>query len=460
MTIEHDISDAILTFQSHEMSDSDLRATKAAVFDWLACALGGSVSPTGQAMQAFAETEPGGGKGTLLLPGLPSQSPRLAALVNGTISHALELDDIYAPALYHPGVCVIPAALAAAQEADRDGMTFLRAVYAGYEISNRLGTAINPGHYRHWHTTGTVGSLGATVAACVAFGLSRDQCDWAIGNATTMAAGLKEAFRSDGMTKPLHAGRAAESGYLAASLARAGFTGAENMLSGKAGFAEAMGVGADLESCLETLFKETTLSKSTFKRFAACGHTFAPVDVVLDLRATHPGLTASDIEAISVRTYSAAIEAAGNPAPSSEFEARFSIAFCVAAAMKGYDLSRIEALSEALKDDETRALCQRITITPDTQFDAAFPAMRGAALEVQMADGATHSTTIETRKGAPENPLTQGEMEHKAKTLIAGSPFRHMADAWMTWCAGLDAAPDVSHASLPFFGPSTKEVLR
>jgi len=119
---------------------------------------------------------------------------------------------------------------------DRRGDTFIRAVIAGYEISNRIGAAVNPRHYEFWHTTGTVGTLGAAIAASCALRLSVEQAAWALGHATSLAAGLQQAFRSDGMTKPLHAGRAAEGGLLAARAAKAGLVGARTMLAGEVGF--------------------------------------------------------------------------------------------------------------------------------------------------------------------------------------------------------------------------------
>ena len=449
MTIEHEISDAIAGFQTLDLSPDVSRKARLAMLDWLACALAGNRTATGAAMQRFAETERTDGESLLLLPGLPNGSARQAALLNGTLSHALELDDIYAPALYHPGVCVISAALAATQHAGANGQTFLRAVTAGYEISNRIGAAVNPEHYRFWHTTGTVGTLGAAAAACVALGLEREECNWAIGNAATMAAGLKEAFRSDGMTKPLHAGRAAEGGVLATMLASAGVTGAGDMLSGASGFAAAMGAGRSLDGCLDTIFDDFTITRPTLKRFAACGHTFAPVDAVLEIVAAVTDLKPEQISQITVHTYSAAIESAGNLAPKTVFEARFSIAFCVAAALCDHDLSGLDALAAALEDARVHSLCSKVIVVADPKFDCAFPSMRGAAVAVTTNDGRVHKMHIETRKGAPENPLDEAEIRRKASSLMTQSPFRESAQHWIDWCDGLQNLPDLRHPFLP-----------
>lgn len=447
---EERILASVARFQSTEIPDVVMAATEAALLDWLGCVIGGAGSDLAC---AFADhlTQDGSrsGAATALLPGLPAASARDAALINGAVSHVLELDDIYTPALYHPGVCVIPAALAAAQSVGASGDRFLRAVLAGYEVSNRLGAAINPQHYRFWHTTGTVGTIGAAVAAAVALNLRKDQSAWAIGNAATMAAGLKQAFASDGMTKPLHAGRAAEGGVSAALMARVGVTGATCMISGPSGFVAAMGDGADTAAAMNDLFEDWTITRPTLKRFASCGHTFAAIDGALELCAKH-GIEAGDVAKVEVQTYSAAIAAAGITAPRTAFEARFSIAFCVAAAISGRDLSDPSMFGVVVNDADVQSLTALITVVPGPAFDARFPALRGAAVRIITHDRAEVEMEIATRKGAPENPLEPSETRKKAAQLIA----RGGADsaAWITWCAALREAPSIGRDTMPSIG--------
>jgi 2-methylcitrate dehydratase PrpD len=444
---------ACLQFQSADIPDSAISAARAAILDWLGCAIGASGSDLAGAMAAhLAHDGSGTGAATVLLPGLPAASARDAALVNGAVSHVLELDDIYTPALYHPGVCVIPAALAAGQSAGASGDRLLRAVLAGYEVSNRLGAAINPQHYRFWHTTGTVGTIGAAVAAAVALGLSKERVAWALGNAASMAAGLKQAFASEGMTKPLHAGRAAEGGVAAGLMARAGVSGATGMISGAAGLAAAMGEGAETADAMGDLFEDWTIMRPTLKRFASCGHTFAAADGALALCAEQ-GIAASDVARVEVQTYSAAIAAAGLTAPSTAFEARFSIAFCTAAAISGRDLSDPSMFDEAVTDRDIQALAARVDVMPGATFDARFPTLRGATVRMACHDGRAVEIDIPTRKGAPENPLEPAEIWAKAARLIT----RGGADsaAWTAWCAGLPEAPGIGRDTMPAIGGTT-----
>ena len=108
---------------------------------------------------------------------------------------------------------------------------FLRAVVVGYEISTRIGAAMGKAHYKHWHNTGTIGCFGAAAAAAEALELDRKQFAHALATVATFAAGLQQAFRMDSMSKPLHAGRAAEAGVTAALAAREGVTGSLDVMA-------------------------------------------------------------------------------------------------------------------------------------------------------------------------------------------------------------------------------------
>src|SRR5260221_7146538 len=236
-------------------------AAKQCILDWLGCVLAGSSAAPALALRDAYRDELGTGRSAVFAG--PTRAPvGIAAIINGTAAHTVELDDIYSPALFHPRAPIIAGALAAIQSVGASGDRFLRSVIIGYEIANRIGRLVNPKHYLHWHTTGTVGAIGAAAAASSALGLTKEQVSWAIGHATTMAAGLQQAFRSDGMTKPFHAGRAAESGVLAARAAAAGMTGARAMLSGEVGFGRAMSGAPDWTDLLGDLFQAYTITET------------------------------------------------------------------------------------------------------------------------------------------------------------------------------------------------------
>ena len=213
---------------------ADIEAARLLVLDWLGSALAGIGTDTGRIFLEYARLQPAG-KVTLL--GLSEgRSVEVAALVNGALSHIVEMDDVERESVTHPGAVVVPAALAVAERVGASGLELLAAVVAGYEIMVRVGAALGAEHYYHFHNTSTAGVFGAAAAAGWLLDLDRDRLVWALGNAGTQASGLWQFNDEGALTKPLHPGRAAANGVLAATLSRLGLTGARHILEGERGF--------------------------------------------------------------------------------------------------------------------------------------------------------------------------------------------------------------------------------
>jgi 2-methylcitrate dehydratase PrpD len=271
-------------------------------------------------------------------------------------------------------------------------------------------------HYRHWHNTGTIGCFGAAAAAAELLGLDQARFAHALATVATFAAGLQQAFRMDSMSKPLHAGRAAEAGVTAALAAAQGVTGSLDILEGEAGLGRAMSDNPDWEKAVATLGRDFHITRITFKNHACCGHTFAPIDGALALQAQH-GIRADDIEQISIGTYRAALEVAGYESPATPAEARFSVKYTVASALV-HGSVRLAAFEPArMNDVATRALMKKITLTLDPELDAAFPGQRAARVEIRLRDGRVLSWLQPFRKGDPEAPLSDRELEQKYREL-------------------------------------------
>lgn len=445
--VEQRITDAFIMLKTAALPDIALDAGKQLITDWLGCVFIGAEGGAAKAIVAAHAEEIGQGVATCFV-GPAVCHPSLAALISGTASHTIELDDIYSPAMYHPGVCVVSAALAASQLANAPGERFLRAVIAGYEISNRIGAGVNPEHYTYWHTTGTIGTFGAAIAAGIALDLDAAQIANAIGNAASMAAGLQQAFRSDGMTKPLHAGRAAEGGLLAARLAKSGFTGSSKMLSGPVGFVKAMSHGRDIAGQFENLLTEWTVTRSMYKRFSSCGHIAAPIDVAMDLSA-RKNIDPHKIKRIDVATYKTALVAAAIIHPSSVFEAKFSLPFCVAASLLGHDLTDPTSFDRLYSDAEIGKLIDKVNLMEDPEISAAFPKLRGGRVAIEMENGEIYSDVAVTRKGEPSNPFTAKELQEKFRRLAGATTQKRNIAAWLSWVDELPRCSAVSAASLP-----------
>ncbi len=422
------------------------RAARRVVIDWFAAALpGGAIPPATLLIEALAADEVGRGRAMLFPSGLRAPL-RTAALINGAASHTIEFDDIYRDAIYHPGTVVIPAALAAAQSRGADGATFLRAVVAGYEVSNRIGVAVNPAHYAYWHTTGTVGHFGAAAAAAFVLGLDAARTAHALATAGTMAAGLRQAFRADAMSKPMHAGQAAANGALAAMSAAAGVTGAPAILEGEHGFGAAMSDHPDWSNAVADLGGVYTILDTTQKNHASCGHGHAAIDALLCLRADH-GLTAGDVARVHVGTYRIALEVTGNPDPEGAFECKMSTPYCLGVALVTGEV-RGEAFSPRWLDDPgVRAVMSRVEMTVDAEADAAFPSRRGAVVEVETTSGGRLAKRCPTRKGDPDNPLSEDELAEKFRQAVTPVIGGEVGRALLAALGEIDRLDDMAELS-------------
>ena len=391
-----------------------LHHAKRAVIDWHAALYPGSVAPPATLLERSLADEIGKGpaENAARLADGKRANLRAAALINGAAAHTAEVDDIYRDGIYHPGAPTIAAALAVAQSRAASGDAFLRAVVAGYEISTRIAAAMGRAHYRYWHNTGTIGSFGAAAAAAELLGLDRARFAHALATVATFAAGLQQAFRSDSMSKPMHAGRAAEAGVTAALAAAEGVTGALDVMEGEAGFGNAMGGGPDWEGALATLGEDFHICKMTFKNHACCGHAFAAIDGALALKAKM-AVAAEEIARVQVGGYRATLEVAGISEPATAAEARFSTPYLVATALT-HGSVRLAAFEPArLEHAETRSLMRRVELTLDPAVDAAFPAQRSARIAIEARDGRRGEHFQPTRKGDPDLPLSDAELEAK-----------------------------------------------
>jgi len=234
----------------------------------------------------------------------------------------------------------------------------------------------------------------------------------ALATAGTFAAALQQAFRSDAMSKPLHAGHAADAGAMAALAAGQGVTGALDVLEGAAGFGAAMSVDPDWAQATSELGSRYNITAMTFKNHGCCGHAFAAIDAALALKALH-GFRPEDVDHIDIGGYRATVEVTGRKSVSTPFEGRFSTPFTVATALV-HGSVRLAAFEPArLRDPAVQALMQRIDVHIDAQCEADFPGRRSARMAVRLRDGRELAHYQPHRKGDPEEPLDDAELTGK-----------------------------------------------
>ena len=300
------------------------------ILDGLGVALAGSTDDCARILQAHVRQIGGREEVTLLGTGLSAPVPK-AALANGVAGHAMDYDDTQLSTskeavyglLTHPTTPVLAAVLATGEKEKIRGKDFLLAYILGVEVECRIADAINPHHYQSgFHSTATMGGFGAAMAVGKILALKEEALIRTLGIAASMASGLRENFGT--MTKPLHAGRAAENGVTAAWLAREGFTAALNILEARRGFYNAMAGGYDESKIAGRLGRPYFMQEPgiSIKPYPSGSLSHPAQDLILDLVKEHD-LHAEDIESIEVGTNSNVPNALIYPMPKTALEAKF-----------------------------------------------------------------------------------------------------------------------------------------
>jgi len=413
--ISEKLSKYIYETNYEHLPQSIIKLGKMCFLDWLGCTIAASNSVTGHIFLDLVR-ELGGNKDATIIPYGDKTSVLNAALVNGALSHFLELDDIHKKAMYHPGVPVIPAALAISEREKLSGKELITAIIMGYETGIRIGIAINPSHFWFWHTTGTAGTFAAAAASGKALKLTKEQLVHALGNAGTQASGLWEFIEDGAMTKPLHPGKAAQNGLLASLLAEKGFTGPSRIIEGVRGFGLATSKESNFESIVSNLGSIYHMNTMGFKMHVGCRHTNSPVDGTLELVNKYD-LTPKDISKVTIRTYQLAMDLVGKTKPKNVTEAKFSMIYCVAAAIKFRQCGIPEFTEQNLDDLEMKSLLNRINLVIDDSLQEKFPQGYASIVEIETTEKKKYIKETDYAKGDPENPVDWNDIENKFKKL-------------------------------------------
>ena len=450
VSITRQFADVLARTTYADLPSGTIEHTMRAVLDWLGSALAGSIEPPARMAQGVAAGFGTSSESTVFSAGRASAAA--AAFANGVASHILELDDIHKGSTVHGAAPIIPAALAVAEREHATGAAFLAAVTVGYEAAFRIGVAVNPSHYRFWHPTGTVATFGAAVAAGVLVGLTPDQMVHALGTAGTQAAGLWE-FNADGaMSKHLHPGKAAMNGVMAADLARGGFTGASRILEGERGFMRAMSGADDDSRITEGLGATWAIAENGYKLHACCGHTHSAIDLAMALRARR-GWSAADalaqIAAVDVETYGPGYEIVKESNPRSPYQGKFSMAYCVAAALLEGQVGLEQFAGERFGADGVRepasaALLARTRVRVAGDLTATYPAAWPARVTLTLADGSRLCDASDYPRGNPENPVSTAALEDKLRALVTARLGTDVANPALAIIRALPETRDVA----------------
>jgi 2-methylcitrate dehydratase PrpD len=399
-----------------DLPDVVVRRTEELLLDWFGSALAGKNGRPVEAIECLArEMCPSPGKAEVLI-SRRCTTPYFAAMVNAASSHIAEQDDVHNGAVFHPGTVVFPAAVAVAQAVGKSGRDLLTAAVAGYEVGIRVGEFLGQSHYKVFHTTGTAGTLAAAATVGRLLDLSRDQMLDAFGSAGTQAAGLWEFLRDSADSKPLHAGKAAANGLLAACLAEKGFTGAKHVLEGPQGMAAGMSSDADPCRLIDRLGQRWALVETSFKYHASCRHTHPAADALLEVIRTH-NLPPEAIEHVTAHVHQAAIDVLGPVTdPQTVHQAKFSMP-TVLAIVALFQHAGMHEFELHYRDPRIVAIREKVDMVFDREVDQAYPVRWIGKVTVETTDGRTLHGRVDEPKGDPGNTLTRNELEQKALTL-------------------------------------------
>jgi 2-methylcitrate dehydratase PrpD len=402
--------DFVLGLELDALPDAVREAAGLCLTDWLGTALRGSTEPLAAALGTVIAEAGGEPQATIVGRGRRT-SALLAALANGAQGHALDFDDTHLASIVHGSAPVAPVALALAEWRHRPGRAVLEAFVAGFEVETRIGRVIGPAlAHRGWHVTAMLGHFGAAAAAGRLLGLTAEELGRALGIAGTQAAGLEQSLGT--MCKPLHPGKAAMNGILAARLAREGFTGPTGILDEAPGLPGTFVGITDLTAALADLGKRFEILDNSTKLYAACHLLHATIDAGRAIRErAAPARDA--IAAVECHVSPLAVKVAAIPAPRTGLEAKFSAAYCAALALDRGAAGEAE-FGESALDAGLLGLAARVRPVADPSL-----AIPEARMRVRLHDGRVLDEMVHAARGTPGRPVSREEVEEKFRRLAA-----------------------------------------
>jgi len=411
MTETDTIADFIRETTYPDIPESIFEQAKRAIADVVGVSIYGSHHEVGEQLATYVERTFGGGDASMIARGTTTAAG--AALANGAFAHAIDYDDTFESIVIHPSAPVFSAALAATDSTDNSGRDLLTGYVLGAETAFRIGHSTYPEHYDNgWHATGTIGTFGATAASAAVYDLTPAEIRNALAIAGSSSSALKKNFGS--MTKPLHAGHAAQMGVRATLLAAEGFTGDDAILDGEMGYGTVMTPGGfyDSNEITESLGETWAVEDIGFKPYPSGVISHAAMEALRRLVARN-SLRPAQVEKATVTLDEAASEMLIHDEPSDALQAKFSIEFCLAAVLREGDPGIRAFTDEYVRAPETQAQMQKVerVFEPDL-FGDEF-AGYGAKVRVELDDGDVITAKQRRAPGSPSEPIDQQRLTEK-----------------------------------------------
>ncbi|HXR55381.1 MAG TPA: MmgE/PrpD family protein [Casimicrobiaceae bacterium] len=418
------LADFIVGTRAGAIPDDVAHLGKRSVLDGIGLALAGAASETGHIIRRYLASlglrnVP---NGSTVIGGDGQALPaRFAAFANGVSIHADDYDDTQLAVLKdrvyglltHPTAPALPPVLALAERDARSGREMMTAYQIGVEVECKIAEAILPRHYQHgFHSTATCGAIGAAAGASRLLGLDREQTRRALSLAASQAGGLRENFGT--MTKPFHAGRAAESGVVGAELAALGFTASPVALEADRGFFRAAGGGYTPETIEGKLGNPWTFASPgvSIKPHPSGSLTHPGMSVMLDLIGEHD-IRADQVKRVKVGTNHNMPNALIHHEPHTELQAKFSMEFCMAILLIERTAGLAQFTDEVVNRRDVQDMIRRIDFATHPEAEAAGFDKMTTIIEIELADGRVVKGVADFGKGSPANPMSDDELQRK-----------------------------------------------
>ena len=454
LPITDEVAGFIVATKARDIPKDVAHLGKRSVLDGIGLALAGAASECGHIARRYLEglgiaSDAGS---TVIGSGLRVPA-RFAAFANGLAIHAEDFDDTQLAVakdrvyglLTHPTAPALPPVLALAERDRRSGADLMLAYQVGVEVECKVAEAIMPRHYQHgFHSTATCGSIGAAAGAAKLLGLDRDAARRALSIGATQAGGLRENFGT--MTKPFHAGRAAENGVVAAEIAALGFTASPNGLEADRGFFRAAGGGYSPEMIHGKLGDPWTFHFPgvSIKPHPSGSLTHPGMAVMMELILAHD-IRAAHVRRVRVGTNHNMPNALIHHRPANELQAKFSMEFCIAILL----LERkggLEQFTDAVVNrPDVQAMVAKVDFGVHPEAEAAGFDRMTTLIEVEMADGRVLRGRADFGKGSPANPMTDAELADKFRQCAAwGGLDRERTQAVLDMVWSIESVPDIN----------------
>lgn len=431
------IASFVADFDPSSATTAGRHVAARALYDTIAVAIAGVGEPASRAILDYARGQTAPAMAIIWATGdrLPIE---LAALVNGTMGHALDFDDVSSPLRGHPSVAIFPALVALGESRDVSGKALIDAYLTGFEVTIKLARAIVDDQYaKGWHSTPSIAAFGATAACARLMGLDRTRIAHALGILVSQVAGTRQNFGT--MSKPFQAGQTNAMALRATLLAERGFDASMAAMDGPHGYTILYADGQDIHAQLDTLGRlplEIDEAGIEVKKYPVCYATHRAIQGILDLHREKV-LVFTEVEQVDVKTNYRATVPLIYDRPKTGLEAKFSMHYAVAAALHDGVVNLASFLDEAVQRPAIQAFFEKVHLSQGEP--PMFP--RWTELTVHLRNGETHDIRVDALRGSAQVPLSDDELVDKGTDCLAHGNVTLSAKRLARACLDLDARP-------------------